>query len=58
MEIFSWMLGLVAAIFIVVMAFSFGLNAGASGVRNQYMTCIVLKAPQENCIKQMLGDKQ
>ena len=34
-----------------------GYGVGKIDLRNEYARCIMIGAPQENCLKQMLGEK-
>ncbi len=49
----SFFLGLIAVAGICIVAF----GLGKEDLRGRYHQCIMLEAPQENCIKQYLGDK-
>lgn len=57
MDNFPFALGFVLGFCAIaaVCIISFGL--GKEDLRGRYHQCIMLEAPQENCIKQYLGDK-
>lgn len=43
--------------FVVLMVGATGYSIGQDALRNEYHACLELQAPQENCLKQMLGEK-
>jgi len=57
MDNFPFVLGFVLVFIAVVTLCMVAFALGKEDLRGRYHQCIMLEAPQENCIKQYLGDK-
>lgn len=58
MDGFSWALGTFMLVVLVVAMIITGFGWGKESLRSDYHQCIMLEAPQQNCIDKFLGKRK